>query len=64
MKNLKKFQISKNKQKNVKGGNIRPPKDGQCQAGWYLCPTNICVYDNGGDDPIVPGSPHYNACFG
>ncbi|MDF2553383.1 MAG: bacteriocin [Chryseobacterium sp.] len=49
----------------INGGNIRfPDENGNCQPGWYLCPSNICVYDNGGQNPIVPGSLHYNACFG
>lgn len=64
MKNLQKFEVSREAQKLIKGGNIKPPKDGQCQPGWYLCPTDICVYDKGGAEPIVPGTPHYNACFG
>lgn len=59
MKKLTRKNLAK-----IDGGNIRAPKDGQCPAGWYLCPSNICVYDNGGQNPIVPGTPHYNACFG
>ncbi len=39
----------------INGGNIRPPDaNGNCPAGWYLCPSNICVYDKGGQNPIVP----------
>ncbi|MBT2622898.1 MULTISPECIES: bacteriocin [Chryseobacterium] len=58
-------KLTKKDLKNINGGNIRfPDANGNCQPGWYLCPSNICVFDDGGRDPIVPGKPHYNACFG
>ncbi|MDQ0593078.1 bacteriocin-like protein [Chryseobacterium ginsenosidimutans] len=57
-------KLTKKDLKKINGGNIRQPDaNGNCQPGWYLCPSNICVYDKGGENPIVPGSPHYNACF-
>ncbi|MFP3597560.1 bacteriocin [Chryseobacterium sp. SIMBA_029] len=58
-------KLTKKDLKKINGGDIRQPDgNNNCQPGWYLCPTNICVYDNGGQDPIVPGAPHYHACFG
>lgn len=58
-------KLSRKELMNVNGGNIRPPDaNGNCPNGWYLCPTNICVNDNGGANPIVPGTPFYKACFG
>ncbi|SFM84544.1 hypothetical protein SAMN05421738_10397 [Algoriella xinjiangensis] len=65
MKDLKKFQIEKENQKLIKGGNFKPPVNGECPSGWYLCPANdLCVFDNGGSDPITPDHPYYKKCFG
>ncbi len=58
-------KLTKKDLKKINGGDIRPPdRNGNCPAGWYLCPTNICVDDDGGNNPIYPGHPHYHACFG
>ncbi|MDM1551668.1 hypothetical protein [Empedobacter falsenii] len=67
MKNLKQFEINKNNQKTIKGGgpggSIRYPVNGQCEPGWWLCPSGICLFDNAGKDPIQEGSQHYKICF-
>ncbi|MPS65161.1 MAG: hypothetical protein DI622_13585 [Chryseobacterium sp.] len=58
-------KLTKKDLKKINGGNMRfPDENGNCPSGWYLCPTNICVDDKGGEDPIMPGDPYYTACFG
>ncbi|MGE8553843.1 MAG: bacteriocin [Chryseobacterium jejuense] len=58
-------KLTKKDLKNINGGNIRfPDSQGKCPFGWYLCPTNVCVDDKGGESPIHEGHPHYKACFG
>lgn len=58
-------KLSKADLKKINGGNILPgDSNGKCQTGWFLCPTNVCVNDKGGEDPIVPGHPKYSMCFG
>ncbi|SHG81811.1 bacteriocin [Chryseobacterium vrystaatense] len=58
-------KLTKKDLKNINGGNMRfPDANGNCPAGWYLCPKNICINDRGGENPITPSSPYYTACFG
>lgn len=58
-------KLSKKDLKNIHGGNLRfPDANGNCPAGWYLCPTQVCVDDDGGRSPIQPGDRRYRICFG
>lgn len=58
-------KLTKKDLKNINGGRLRfPDANGNCPAGWYLCPTNVCIDDNGGENPIQPGDRDYRACFG
>lgn len=55
-------KLTKKDLKKINGGYIdEPGEDGRCRPGWFLCPTNICVDDDGGKNPIPPGSTY---CFG
>lgn len=55
-------KLTKKDLKRINGGNIEQPgENGTCPPGWFLCPTNICVDDDGGRNPIPPGSTY---CFG
>jgi bacteriocin-like protein len=59
MKKLTKKDLMK-----INGGNIRPPDaNGNCPAGWYLCPSNICVYDNGGGKSYRSGITSLQSLF-
>lgn len=58
-------KLTKKDLKKINGGYIdEPGNDGRCQPGWFLCPTNICIDDDGGNNPIRPDSPNYGICFG
>lgn len=58
-------KLTKKDLKKVNGGYIdEPGNDGRCRPGWFLCPTNICIDDDGGNNPILPDSPNYGICFG
>ncbi|MDQ0782829.1 bacteriocin [Chryseobacterium sp. W4I1] len=58
-------KLTKKDLKKINGGSIRfPDANGNCLPGWYLCPTNVCINDNGGENPIQPGDRDYFTCFG
>ncbi|WP_141116742.1 hypothetical protein [Elizabethkingia anophelis] len=62
MKKLK--LLTRNDIKSIKAGDFRfPDKSGNCLRGWYLCPTGVCVDDNGGRNPITPVNRYYKVCF-
>ncbi|WP_160136447.1 bacteriocin [Chryseobacterium sp. c4a] len=55
-------KLTKKDLKKINGGFVGYPDDyGNCMPGWYLCPTNVCIFDDGGNKPINPKD---SFCFG